>query len=198
MRPRRISDEQILEAMRHNVLAHGPQVSLELVAKDLQVTAPALLKRFGTRQELLLAALRPPNEPAWVRETKQGPSGESLQHQLEGLLGRIADFLRETLPCVMALRESGLPIDCIYPKPATPEVALAGLRHWLELAAKKGLVKAAELDAASYAMLGAVQTRVLFAHLLKKKHSPRAERTYLAELAHFFTRALATRSNKSN
>jgi len=53
-RPRLITDEQILTTMRSCVLELGSHVSLDLVADKLGVTAPALLKRFGNRQELLL------------------------------------------------------------------------------------------------------------------------------------------------
>lgn len=67
-RPRQISDEQILTTMCSCVLSHGPQVSLDLVAKELGVTGPALLKRFGTREELMLRALRPPEVPAFLKK----------------------------------------------------------------------------------------------------------------------------------
>ena len=65
-RPRQITDEQILDTTRTCVLEHGAQVSLDVVAERLGVTAPALLKRFGCRQELMVNALRPPAPPPVV------------------------------------------------------------------------------------------------------------------------------------
>ena len=70
-RPRLITDEQILQTMRASVLEHGPAVSLDLVAEKLKVTGPALLKRFGTRQALMIEALKPPEEPTTTRRKPQ-------------------------------------------------------------------------------------------------------------------------------
>ena len=65
-RPRLITDEQILTTMRSCVLEHGAQVSLDVVAQQLGVTSPALLKRFGSLEALMLEALRPPEDPAFI------------------------------------------------------------------------------------------------------------------------------------
>ena len=92
-RPRQISDEQILTAMRSCVLARGPNVALEVVAKELAVSVPALLKRFGNRQKLMLAALRPPDEPEWIAEVARGPGEGPLERQLLEMFERIFAFM---------------------------------------------------------------------------------------------------------
>ena len=77
-RPRTITDEQILGTMRASVLEHGPAVSLDFVAEKLGVTGPALLKRFGSRQKLMIEALKPPEVPTWVEHHR------ALDHLLDG------------------------------------------------------------------------------------------------------------------
>ncbi len=189
-RPRLVSDEQILASMREAVLAHGPGVSLEQVASELNVSTPALLKRFGSRQALMLQALRPPERPDWIRALASGPGDGPLEDQLRDLFTRITDFMAETIPCVVALRESGIPHSQVFPH-KEPEAGLKAMQRWLKLAYDKGLIVAPELDAAAYAMIGALQARAFFAYLSKRQYTRAAQRQYVEELTQLFTRTLA-------
>lgn len=190
-RPRQISDEQILASMRAHALEHGPGVSLDLVADELGVSTPALLKRFGTRRELLLAALRPPARPAWIDGLGAGPTEAPLEAQLLEIFAAATRSLAEVMPCILVLRESGIPIEEVFPREKPPEVALRALQKWLAAARRQRLVTAAETDTAAYAILGALQTRAMLAHITSSPFSPKAEAGYHAELARLFARALA-------
>ena len=191
-RPRQVSDDQILSAMRRGVLAQGPHVSLESVAADLAVTVPALLKRFGSREALLLAALRPPKNPEWIEVVQRGPDERPLEEQLLEMFTRIQAFLAETVPCLAALRESGIQCREVFAKPTAPERARDSLLRWLTLARERGLVSASELDSAAFAMLGALHARAFFSHMHKLELSPAEQHDFLTELARFFARALST------
>ena len=192
-RPRRISDDQILSSMRRGVLAHGSHVPLETVARDLSVTVPALLKRFGTRQALMLAALRPTGTPPWIEVARRGPDERPLETQLHEMFTQMLDYLGEVVPCLAALRESGIPREQVFDKNG-PEKAHLALRRWLERGREKGLVTATELDAIAYSVLGAIHSRAFFSHLRTQKFSARAQREFISELATFFARALRTAS----
>jgi len=189
-RPRQISDEQILGTMRACVMEHGPQVSLDVVADQLGVTSPALLKRFGNRQELLIRALVPSTEPKWVRDAEQGPDARPLPVQLEALFTAISDNFAEWVPCLTALRQSGIPMDTLTERHPSPARGLKALRRWLETARAKALVSGDELETAATAMLGAVQSNIMLAHLYKRTWSPRSQREYVKDLAQLFARAL--------
>jgi AcrR family transcriptional regulator len=189
-RPRQVSDEQILTATREAVLSLGPGVSLEQVAEQLAVSAPALLKRFGSRKELLLAALSPPEHPEWIAKLDRGPSEKPLVEQLRGIFTDIEEFMRQVLPCMMALRESGIPHTEVHKSPHGPEKGLKALQKWLSAARTRGLVTADDLEACSYAMLGAVQMRSFLTHILRREFSTAAQRRYIDELARLFTRTL--------
>jgi AcrR family transcriptional regulator len=190
-RPRLISDEQILATMRSCVFEHGPQVSLDVVAGRLNVTPPALLKRFGSRRELMVQALRPPENPAVLARLADGPDERALSEQLAEVLGGWLDFISEVMPCVVALRESGIPHDEVFDvRRDSPVRFIRALHAWLEKAAAKGLVEPHGLETAATAMLGAVQTRVFTAHVMKQVLTARARREFLNDLTQFFTRAL--------
>jgi AcrR family transcriptional regulator len=190
-RPRLISDEQILATMRASVLEHGPHVSLDAVAGKLKVTGPALLKRFGSRRALLIRALRPPDNPELLSVLAREPDGRPLDEQLAAVLGGLWDFVSEVLPCIAALRESGIPHEEVFDKRRdSPGRFVKQLQRWLELARDRGLVEGDGLEAAATAMLGAVQTRIFTAHVAKEQLTARHRREYLKDLTQFFTRAL--------
>jgi len=190
-RPRTISDEQILATMREMALAYGPAVPLERVAERLSVSAPALLKRFGTRRALLIAALRPAGRPPWLERLARGPTDAPLERQLRDLLDDAADDLADVLPRLMVLRESGIPIEEIFPGEKPPELALAALRSWLQRARRRGLVTVPETEAAAIALLGAVKARAMLAHLRSTPDAAPSADGRHAELARLFARALA-------
>src|SRR4051812_33976302 len=108
-RPRTVSDEQILRTTRKAVLRDGPGISLDDVAAELGVTQPALLKRFGSKQTLLIAALKPPSVPEWTKWIEGLPDGRSLKAQLSDTFAKMGAFMEEMIPCITALRMSGIP-----------------------------------------------------------------------------------------
>jgi AcrR family transcriptional regulator len=189
-RPRQVSDEQILTAMREQVLAQGPRVALDRVADDLGISSPALLKRFGSRKALLLAALKPPENPEWIAALREGPNAQTLEAQLFEMCHHISSFMASVIPCITALRESGISPAEVWKKKG-PEEGLRAVQQWLGRARERGLVTVPETDTAAFALLGALQNRAFHEHITQRKTSSRSQRQYLEELARIFTRALA-------
>lgn len=193
-RPRQISDEQILSAMRRSVLERGPAVSLEVVASSLAVSVPALLKRFGTRQNLMIAALRPNPEPAWLALAHEGPVADRpLEEQLHELLVRMYEHFREAVPCIVALRESGIADALVFPKANVVERAFEAVQRWLQLGRRRGVLEVASVDTAVSALIGAVQAHAFQAHVLKLKVSEPQQRRFVRDLARFLSRSLSPR-----
>lgn len=191
-RPRLITDEQILTTMRSCVLERGAGVSLDVVAEQLGVTGPALLKRFGNRQELMLKALQPPDAPPWMAEFDRGPDERPLDAQLTEHFGRIWSFFEAVIPCVSALRESGVPHEKIFEgKRNAPIHAIRAISKWLEKAQQTGLIHTEAPESVATAILGALQTRAFTSHVAKVHYSTRSNREYLDDLVQLFTRALA-------
>ena len=194
-RPRQITDEQILTTMRSCVLERGAGVSLDVVAERLGVTSPALLKRFGSRVELMLKALQPPDAPPWMARFDLGPDNRPLEVQLAEHFQRMWDFFTEVIPCVSALRESGVPHEKIFEgKRNAPIHGIRAISHWLEKASGARLIETDAPESVATAMLGALQTRAFTAHVAKVHYSTRSNREYLDDLVQLFTRALAPHS----
>jgi AcrR family transcriptional regulator len=191
-RPRQVSNEQILLATRACVLESGPQVPLDEVAERLGVTSPALLKRFGNRQNLLLQALRPPVVVPFRAELHQGPDASlPLEGQLEALFTKCHDFMEQVVPGVAVLRESGIPHHEVFENDEGPINFIRDIARWVQVAVQVGLAEAQAPESVATAMLGAIQTRVFTAHVTKHAYSSRSSREYLKDLAQLFTRALS-------
>ncbi|MDP1829983.1 MAG: TetR/AcrR family transcriptional regulator [Archangium sp.] len=196
-RPRLITDEQILTTMRSSVLERGAGVSLDVVAERLGVTAPALLKRFGSRLELMLKALQPPDAPPWMEEFDRGPDQRPLEVQLSEHFDRIWTFFEKIIPCVSALRESGVPHEKIFEgKRNAPVHAIRAISKWLEKAQAAGLIETSAPESVATAILGALQTRAFTSHVAKVQYSTRSNREYLDDLVQLFSRALAPKAKR--
>ncbi len=189
-RPRQISDDQILTSTRACVLEHGARVSLDVVAESLGVTSPALLKRFGSREELMIHALRPPVDPPWISAMEAGPDDRPLQVQLTEHFLRMGAFFEDAVPCVAALRESGIPNEKFLDRKRGPERALRAIAAWLDAADKAGLAHTDSPESTATAILGALQMRAFTAHVVKVHFSSRSTREYVDDLAGLFARAL--------
>lgn len=194
-RPRLVTDEQILGTTRRLVLEEGPGVSLQEIARQLGVTEPALIKRFGNRTQLFLAALRPPEEPPWLAAVAPLPDARPLEAQLEHVLGALHAFFEEALPCWTALRESGIPHDQVMRgDPPGPVRSIEALTRWLRCCHARGLVARVEFESLALAMLGAVQARVLLTHLLRASPIRSSASDYIRHLAALYAAALRPRA----
>lgn len=193
-RPRLISDEQILERMREALSARGPQVSLDIVAEELGVTAPALLKRFGTRHALVVQALRFPTNPPWFAALEAGPDHRPITQQLDALLEQLGGFFAEVMPLMLSIRAAGITPQEVYKCAGgtpLPLRAVGAISSWLSRAHQRGLVNnAVPFDAVATAVMGSVQARFIHAHISGESLSVAAQRRYLHDVATLFSRTL--------
>ena len=63
---------------------------MDVIAEDLGVTAPALFRRFGSRNDLLTAALRPEERPPFIADLELGPDRRPVETQLVEIFTKIA------------------------------------------------------------------------------------------------------------
>lgn len=158
-RPRQVSDEEILLAARGCFLEQGPSVSTTVIARRLGVSQAALFKRFGTKEDLLIAALAPPEIPGFVPLADAGPDARPLPLQLRELAGEIHRFLQGLVPCLAMLQASGLDMRTLMtryqiPPPLRAHRALTG---WFERAAAAGRLGPCEPSAVATILIGALQ-----------------------------------------
>ncbi len=166
-RPRQITDDQILETARQVFLQHGPGASTTVIAQQLGVSQAALFKRFGTKDELLLAAMRPP-EPGWLGLVEAGPDDRDLRDQLVEIAHALDDFYVEHVPAMATLRSSGMDLDQIRAcHDSQPLVrAQRSMASWLRRAREAGRIRAAvDADALAVSLLGTLQARAFMNHM---------------------------------
>jgi AcrR family transcriptional regulator len=169
-RPRLVSDEEICSAVRKGVLEQGPQVSLDLIADRLGVTTPALFKRFGSRNALLLAALKLPENPRFITLLESGPDEfRPFETQLHEIIDAHMQFLDECWPCMAALRESGIPKEAVKELMGKGPMVKAVMlfSNWLERAHALRLADIPEPEAIAMAVLGAGQAPIMIRHMQK-------------------------------
>jgi AcrR family transcriptional regulator len=169
-RPRQVSDAQIIEAARACFLEQGPSVSTTVIADRLGVSQAALFKRFGTKEELLLAALRP--DPSLldglIASLEAGPDARPLPDQLRAIALTIRDRFAVILPRMAVLRSAGLgPPSCAEPgQPIPPQRVHTALVAWLEQARERGMAVVPNPSAAAFALLGAIHMQCFMAYMV--------------------------------
>lgn len=196
-RPRQVTDEEILAAARACFLEHGPGVALTVVAEQLGISQPALFKRFGTKKKLLIAALAPRVEAPFFPWLRRGPDDRPLEVQLLELAALVSGFFREMIPCVAALRSSGVnPEELLLKQPEPmPLRARRLMTLWMEQARERGLIRAdMDCDAAATALLGALQVRPFMAHVAGEALSDSEPDAYLNAVVGLMVDGLGTRA----
>jgi AcrR family transcriptional regulator len=176
-RPRQISDEDILTVARSTFLAHGPQVSIQLVADQLGVSQAALFKRFGTKGELMIAALAPA-PPPFLDDLVRGPDTRPLPEQLHALAASMSIYFDQTFPCFAVLKASGVNPDLAFaqcdgePMPLRTHRALTA---WLQTAGDRGLIRGVDPHDIATLVMGALHSHAFLAHFLGADVGPSAD-----------------------
>ena len=85
VRPRKHTDAAILAVARAVFIEHGPAVAMSVIAERIGITQPALSRRFGSKEALMVRALVPEPIDAWVAALDAGPDARPLPDQLRAL-----------------------------------------------------------------------------------------------------------------
>lgn len=167
-RPRLVSDGDILEAARACFVEHGPNVSTAVIAEQLGISQAALFKRFGTKQQLLVASLLPPEVPPFIEIVEAGPDDRPLPDQLREITEAMGDFFVEITPRMAVMWASGLGVrnvmQCFDVPP--PVRGLRALTGWFTRARDAGLVENCNPKANALMLMGSLQGRAFMTVLL--------------------------------
>jgi AcrR family transcriptional regulator len=154
MRPRRVSDDEILEVARTCLVRYGPAVPITTIAQRLGISGPAVLKRFGTKEQLVTRALLSEAPP----DLSQGPEPGPLRPQLVALLLRIERLLLTAAPRLATLRAGGVRGSQWLGEPH-PRKARRSLLVWLKKARASHRLSHRDLDAAADLLVSAAEAR---------------------------------------
>ncbi len=193
-RPRTVSDEQILDAARRLIRTRGPHVPVEAIAAEVGVSQQAVLKRFGSRDQLLIQTLRPPPTPAFFAALQEGPDQRPFVEQLADISVAVASLIATQAQDFAALRWSSASIKDVLVPPDAPPAPLAAVQQvssWLQRCADRGLIRHdVDVEATALALIGALQVRSLFDHLFDQPPIDADHHSYVAVVVDTFARAL--------
>lgn len=142
-RPKQMTDEELLKIALECFLEHGSNVSAQTIADRVGISQPALFKRFGTKEELFLQAVIPPENIPVIEWIDACPTTGPLRPQLVQLLEKVSEMLDWVMPRVQLLREARIPRGTAMSRYKTPPPVklIQSIAGFIERAQQQGLVR---------------------------------------------------------
>ncbi|MEN0066769.1 MAG: TetR/AcrR family transcriptional regulator [Myxococcota bacterium] len=192
-RPRLVSDREILDAARACFVEQGPQVSTAVIAEQVGLSQAALFKRFGTKQQLLMAALAPPEIPEWIALVERGPDERPIPEQLTEIAQAISEFFVEMTPRLATMWASGCDMRAIMAqfKVPPPIRGLQALTQWFEAARDAGRIGDCNPRALALMYIGSLNGRAWMGTILGSETVNVDLDQYASQLAQTMWRGLA-------
>ena len=169
-RPRTITDDEILSAVRRCVFKHGPGVSTSCIAASIGISQATLFKRFDDKVNLLLCALAPQSPPLFLSLIQECPSDPGVFKEVMVRVGVAAmAHFRIVLPRIMAIRQAGIASDRLMQHFDVPPPVLVkqGLTDWFQRAIDAGTIHCIDASTFAFGFIGGLQVRVFFDVMLQ-------------------------------
>ena len=197
MRPKKISDQDILDVVRTCLIEQGGTVSTQYIADQLGVSQATLFKRFGSKSNLLKTAILLPPKAKKAREMmerlKAGPTDEPVRFQMERLCLQMLRFYDDVLPCFANLHASGFRFDTSLPEDAPPILARKNLTRWVHTLQKQGRIRDdVHPESIALTLLGTMQHRPLRVHLMRDNQLTQTDEEYVASIVEVLWQGLTT------
>ena len=177
-RRRQVSDRQISAAAREVFLDRGAKAPVAMVAKKLGVSTATLFQRTGSKQQLMLMALR--TEGSAVTELERGlQPGVPVREQLHSVLMEINEYLGSIISASLTLRAAR--IEAELPEP-TPSRVRAMLVSWLAQATTAELLVVQDLRTTADVLIGTLESRHIHAYMQQLQLSSQQHREYISAI----------------
>lgn len=154
---------------------------MEVIAEDLGVSSQAILKRFGSKQEVMLAAMAPPDQVAWIPLVEAGPNEQPIRQQLTEILEQLATFFVQLARQISVLRFSGVdPRDLMDRYDEAPPLRhIRVLATWLDKAAEQHLIRPIDSRAMAMMMLTSMHGPAMLTDMLGKHPTGHSQSQYV-------------------
>lgn len=192
VRPRQFTDDELLDGARKCFIEHGPGVSTNHIADEIGVSQATLFKRFGTKQQLMVAALAPrPNMDILLR-IEDGPTDAPIEDQLRELASQMAGMFDRLLPCLMTLWGAGKNPHEMFPdkSQAPPVRARKAMAVFFEKAQAQGRMAGGDPEMLAMVFIGGMKEAAFQKHLLRDDTAKTDADAYAATLVETFWRGV--------
>ena len=169
MRPKLITDVELLEVARECFLVRGPSVSTTFIAEQAGVSQATIFKRFGTKRSLVGKALGLPDVSIWLVQIEAGPDHRPIEDQLRVFARAIVSFYAKAIPALMAFRAAGHHFDPDHGDENSvcgPARARLALTRWFDKAQEAGRIRFLDSKVAAIAFIGSLQAPSISQHLM--------------------------------
>ena len=175
-RRRQVSDREISVAAREVFLDRGPRAPVALVAKKLGVSTATLFQRTGTKQQLMLMALRPDGGTPLTDLERGLQPGVPVLEQLSHVLLEINQYLGAIISGSLTLRAACIEENLPDPTPTHLRDTLAA---WLQQAAAAKLLAINDAPTTADVLIGAIESRHIHAYMKQQRLSSQQHRDYI-------------------
>lgn len=154
---------------------------MDVIADELGVSSQAILKRFGSKQEVMLAAMAPPDQAAWIPLVEAGPSDQPIRVQLTDILEQLSTFFVQLARQISVLRFSGIdPRDLMDRYDEAPPLRdIRVLAAWLDQAAQQKLIRQIDSRAMAMMMLTSMHGPAMLTDMLGKHPTGHSQSQYV-------------------
>jgi AcrR family transcriptional regulator len=149
-RPKTISDDEVLRVARDVFRAGGHSASTREVARAAGISEAILYQRFGTKDDLFFASMRPTGPDVERLLGPPDPPGDGRGYVLQAIV-RVGEYFSDVIP--LALRVMTHPSfdhgSFARAHPAAHDLLQRGLASRLESLARRGRIAASSPPAAA-------------------------------------------------
>ena len=181
-RPKEVTDEQITVVARRYFIKRGAGVSAVDIAREIGVSHTTIFNRFGSKEGLMNAALRPPKRVPWVAALDAGPDERPLPDQLVEHAKVMSAYFQEVHAGIGVLQAAGIDPRKVYrafegePPPVQAYRALVG---WLERAKSKGSLADCDVATLAWTILGSLHGWAFTARMCGESTAAAAGERYI-------------------
>ena len=196
MRPKTISDSDLLKIACQCFIENGPSVSTTLIAQAAGVSQATLFKRFKNKEQLMAMALTH-EAPVLLQKIESPATDRAIRDQLHEMCSFMVAIFRVVVPRFMCLAASGsnTPSQIFGGEHGPPALTRKKLTEWLKQAQAQGQLGAFDPDSFAVGLIGMMQTRTFREVALGDLTLNRSDEEYVTAIIDLLWSGIAPKEN---
>jgi AcrR family transcriptional regulator len=180
-RTRTITDEQILSAAREVFTEQGMSATTAEVARRAGVSEGTIFNRFGSKSDLMMAAMGFEQGPTWIKTAEAVDlDAATFEENLAAIGEDMLDFFEVLLPRIWMMMSSGAsPADHFMDANAPPIRGIKVLTGLIYQAQRKGQLRPCDPEIVARQFIGALHFWAFAEHAGLNGFMPMPRQTYL-------------------